>query len=259
MRTPLFVASLLCLLVSGTAAAQQADDEDVPAFDRPGLGLGTGIVPRGAMALELGLPSYTRDTDRDGVRSEQFDSEVTLRTGLAPRLELQLSGSPWQRERTRAPTEPSLRERGTGDTHAALKWLAPLRTESDRLAVLASATLARGDAAFSEGRQYALAGSWEHDFTDDLTSDLYVSHSRGDGQRATVWSPSLSLALGPRWSAFIEAGFTHTRGEPNESVAGGGVTFLWSERIQLDASLDAGLDADSPDLQAGVGLAVYFD
>lgn len=259
MRIRLFVASLLGLLLSGTAAAQQADEEDVPAFDRPGLGLGTGIVPRGAMALELGLPSYTRDTDRDGVRSEAFESEITVRTGLAPRLELQLTASPWQRERMHVPTQPRLREHGSGDTQLGLKWLAPLRAENDRFAVLASATLAQGDAAFSEGRQYALAGSWEHDFTDALSSDLYVSHRRGDGQRTTVWSPSVSLALGPHWSTFIEAGFTRTRGEPTESVAGGGVTFMWSERIQLDASLDAGLDADSPDLQAGVGVAVYFD
>lgn len=52
---------------------------------------------------------------------------------------------------------------------------------------------------------------------------------------------------------------TKEHGEPRETVAGGGVTWMWTDRVQLDASLDAGLDAHSPDLQAGLGISAYFD
>lgn len=116
------VPALACLLLAmpANAVAQDADS-DVPAFDRPGLGLGTGIVPRAAAALELGLPSYARDKDRDGIRSEQSSGDATVRTGLAPQLELQLSGSLWQQQRTRAPGQSSQRMHGHSDTLVALK------------------------------------------------------------------------------------------------------------------------------------------
>ncbi|PKH72206.1 transporter [Stenotrophomonas sp. Betaine-02u-21] len=253
------LALMVCsiLFVSGAVQAQQTDEP--PSFDRPGIGLGTGIVPRGALALELGLPSHERDRDADGLRTEQLSGEVTLRTGLFERWELQFSGSPWQRQRSRLPGMASTRTQGGGDAQLALKWAPPTGSETDRWALLGSATVARGDAALSEGRQYALAGSYEHDFSDHWTGALYASHSRGDGERSTVWSPSVSLALTPRLSAFVEAGVTKEHGEPRETVAGGGVTWMWTDRVQLDASLDAGLDAHSPDLQAGLGISAYFD
>jgi len=31
-----------------------------------------------------------------------------------------------------------------------------------------------------------------------------------------------------------------------------------ARRVQLDASFDLGLDRDSPDLQAGLGVSFYF-
>lgn len=254
-----YLAVVVCavLFASGPLKAQQADEP--PAFDRPGIGLGTGIVPRGALALELGLPSYERDRDADGLRTEQLSGDVTLRTGLFEHWELQVSGSPWQRQRSRLPAMASTRMRGGGDAQLALKWAVPTGRDTDRWALLASATVARGDAAFSEGRQYALAGSYEHDFSDHWTGALYASHGRGDGERSTVWSPSVSFAVTPRLSAFVEAGITKAHGEPRESVAGGGLTWMWTDSVQLDASFDAGLDDDSPDLQAGVGISAYFD
>lgn len=245
------------LFLSGPLKAEQA--EEPPSFDRPGIGLGTGIVPRGALAIELGLPSHERDRDADGLRTEQLSGDVTLRTGLFEDWEVQFAGSPWQRQRSRVPGMASTHTRGGGDAQLALKWAPPSGRESDRWALLASATVARGDAAFSEGRQYALAGSYEHDVSDRWTGALYASHSRGDGERSTVWSPSVSLALTPRLSAFVEAGVTKARGEPRQTVAGAGLTWMWTDRVQLDASFDAGLDADSPDMQAGVGISAYFE
>jgi len=254
-----YLAAVVCaaLFASSPLKAQQADEP--PSFDRPGIGLGTGIVPRGALALELGLPSYERDRDVDGLRTEQISGDVTLRTGLFEHWEVQLSGSPWQRQRSRLPGTDSTRTRGGGDTQLALKWAVPTSRDTDRWALLASATVARGDSAFSEGRQYALARSYEHDFSEQWTGALYASHSRGDGERSTVWSPSVSLTLTPRLSAFLEAGVTEARGAPRESVAGGGLTWMWTDRVQLDASVDAGLDDESPDLQAGLGISAYFD
>jgi len=248
-----------CALLLGlplAAAAQQADMP--PAFDRPGIGLGTGIVPRGALALELGLPSVTRDRDPDGLRTRLTQADATLRTGLAAHWELQVSSSPWQHLRSRGPGQPATTARGSGDSIVGLKW-APAREDAeDRWALLATTTLARGNADFSEGRLSTLAATYEHDLGEHWTGALYASASGGGGQRSVTWSPSLSWAASDRVSAFVEAGFTRNRGEPDENIAGAGVTWMATPRIQLDASFDLGLDRDSPDLQAGLGMAIYF-
>jgi len=258
MRRTLSVLGLFVAIANGPVHAQPEEPE-VPAFDRPGIGLGTGIVRRGALAVELGVPSYTRDRDRDAVQQEQAEGEITLRTGLFEGLELQVSSTPWQRQRTRSPGEPSQRLQGGGDTLVAVKWAPSTGSHADRIALLASSTLARGDAEFTDGRQYALAGTYEHDFDDRWSGALYASHAQGSGERSTIWSPSLTLALTPRVSAFVEAGFTRQRGEPRESVAGTGVTFMVSDSVQVDSYVDVGLDADSPDLEVGLGISAYFD
>lgn len=49
------------------------------------------------------------------------------------------------------------------------------------------------------------------------------------------------------------------RGEPSESVAGTGITFMLTDRVQVDSYVDVGLDADSPDLEVGLGISAYFD
>lgn len=244
-----------CLWLLATPALA----EDLPAFDRPGLGFGTDTVPRGALAVELGLPTWERDRDREGVRSRALAGDVLLRTGLSDQLELQLATTPWQRQSVRSADRPTERQQGSGDTQLALKWAGPGSTDRTAWALLASAVVARGNADFSDGRQYALAVSVEQALSERWSAALYASHERGDGQRSTTWSPSLSVAASERLSLFVEAGLTHARGAPDQRVAGAGVTWMLRPRVQLDASFDAGLDADSPDLQVGTGLAVYFD
>lgn len=244
-----------CLWLLATPALA----DELPAFDRPGLGFGTDTVPRGALALEVGLPTWQRDRDRDGVRTRSLAGDVLLRTGLSEQLELQVSTTPWQRQSVRSADLPTQRQHGSGDTQLALKWAGPGSTERTAWALLASAVVARGDADFSEGHQYALALSVEQALGERWSAALYGSHQRGDGERSTTWSPSLSLAATDRLSLFVEAGLTHSRGAPDQRVAGAGITWMLRPRVQLDASFDAGLDADSPDLQVGTGLAVYFD
>lgn len=249
------VLGTLAALAPLSTRAQTADAP--PSFDRPGLGVGTDIVPRGALAVELGLPSWERDRDREGLRSETLGTDATLRTGLTDTLEMQLALAPWQRLHVRAPGQPGSRVRGGGDSQLGVKW-APSLQGDDHWAVLATATLARGDADFSDGRQYALAATYERDLSDTLTAALFARHTRGAGERGTEWSPSLSLAFNERWTGFLEAGFTREHGGPSMSVAGGGVVWMPLPTLQFDASVDLGLNADSPDLQAGLGVSFYL-
>lgn len=253
-------SALPFILFAASASALAQDTDEVPGFDRPGIGFGTDTVRRGALAVELGFPSYLHDHADDGVHTVGLSSDLLLRTGLAPGWELQLSTSPWQRQRISSPQSlRSTRLQGAGDSHLAVKWAGPPSTDRTSWALLASAVIARGDADFSDGRQYALAASIDHRLAGNWSAALYASHQRGAGTHSTSWSPSLTLEVSDRLGFYLEAGFSHASNAPDETIAGAGVTWMLRRNVQLDASFDVGLDAGSPDLQAGAGVAIYLD
>ena len=255
MRAPAALALLLCTV----PILAVASDDDAPAFDRPGLGFSPTTLPRGGVALELGLPSLARDRDRDGVLSTQYSSDVTVRVGVGERVELQAFGTPWNRLRVAPRGQPASTLRGAGDSGVALKVALPSASDRHAWALLASTTFDTGEREFSAGGpQYALGGSYEYTFNDRWSGALYANAVRGAGEQSLSWSPSLSLALSENVGAFVEAGFTHAQGAPSTAIAGAGLTWMVARTVQLDASFDLGLDADSPDLQAGLGVSFYF-
>jgi hypothetical protein len=241
MRLP---AALALLLIASPAIAQD-DNAEPPAFDRPGIGFAPSTLPRGSVAVEWGLPSLERDRSDDGTRSTQYSSDLNLRIGLAEYVELQVFSTPWNHLQLKPRGAPSSSANGAGDKHA--------------LALLASSSFATGARDFSEGgTQYALGASYEYSFNDRWSGALYATATRGAGEDSFTWSPSLSVALTDEVSSYLEAGFTHTNGEPSTAIAGAGVTWMVARNVQLDASFDLGLDDDSPDVQAGLGVSFLF-
>lgn len=252
------IAAVALLLCTSPVLAQDGDAE-VPAFDRPGIGFSPSTLPRGGVALELGLPSLARDRDGEGTLSTQYSTDLNVRIGLGADLELQAFGTPWNQLRTRPRDGAASTEHGAGDSGLALKYALPLHSDKHAVALLASTTLDTGAAAFTEGgTQYALGASYEYSFNDRWSSALYANATRGAGADTFTWSPSLSLALNDQVSTYVEAGFTHTDGEPNTAIAGAGLTWMVARTVQVDASFDVGLDNHSPDLQAGLGVSFYF-
>lgn len=251
-------ALLLSVLFSGAVHAQQDAPPDL-AFDRPGIGFAASTLPRGGVALEAGLPSFSRDRDDAGVLSTQYSTDLNLRIGVASHMELQAFTSPWNHLRVAPRGAPSERSHGAGDLGLGLKVALPLSSEKHALAVLASTTFATGSRDFSEGAtQYALGASYEYDFNDQWTGALYANVTRGGSEDSVTWAPSLSFAATDTLSTYLEAGFTDTDGEPSTEIAGAGITWMVTPTVQLDASFDVGLDDDSPDVQAGLGVSVYF-
>jgi hypothetical protein len=234
-----------------TAAAHA----DIPAFDRPGIAFSTTTLPAGGVSWEQGLPDFERDDD-GGVRTTAYAAATNLRIGLADGVEVQLSGSPFNVARTRgAPTE-----RGGGDSGVAVKLALPTGTERFSWAVLAGATFDTGAAAFTAGAtQYDLATTFGYDLSDMVSSALYLAASRLDGDTTWAWSPSLGFAIDERFGAFVEAGFEYPEHGRAPRVAGGGVTFMATPRMQLDLSMDFGINDAAPDVQGGIGFSLYFD
>ncbi|WP_394539008.1 transporter [Lysobacter enzymogenes] len=254
MSLPRAALAGLALALSTQAQAQT----DTPSFDRPGIAFSTDTLPRGGFAWEQGLPDFERDRS-DGVRSTGYSAATTLRLGLTDTLELQLSGSPYNHSRQRGGGQRQSAH-GAGDTTAALKLALPSAHAKFSWALLASAAVATGAREFSDGRdQYALGATVAYDFDDATSGSLYLNVERSGGADAWTFSPSLSRAFGARWGGYVEAGWTRTAHAPDTGVAGAGVTFMATPRIQLDASLDAGLNDAAPDWQGGVGVSVFFD
>ncbi|WP_353085503.1 transporter [Stenotrophomonas sp.] len=249
---------LLLLLCSGGVHAQQDAPPDI-AFDRPGIGFAASTLPRGGVALEAGLPSFSRDRDDAGVLSTQYSADINLRIGLAEHLELQAFTSPWNHLRVAPRDTPAERSHGAGDVGIGLKVALPLSSEKHAVALLASTTFATGSRDFSEGAtQYALGASYEYDFNDRWTGALYANVTRGGSEDSITWAPSVSFAATDTVSTYLEVGFTEAHGEPSTRIAGAGVTWMVAPTVQLDASFDVGLDDGSPDTQAGIGISVYF-
>ncbi|MCF7752090.1 transporter [Bacillus subtilis subsp. subtilis] len=254
MRLPV---ALALLLIACPALAQ--DGDQTPAFDRPGIGFSPTTLPRGSVALEWGLPSLERDRDADGTRSTQYSSDINLRIGLAERVELQAFSTPFNHLQLKPRNDSARSRNGGGDSGLALKVALPTPSDKHAWALLASTTFATGARDFSEGgTQYALGGSYEYSFDDRWSGALYANATRGAGEDSFTWSPSMSVALTDTVSSYLEAGFTRTRGEPSTAIAGAGVTWMVARAVQLDASFDLGLDDDSPDLQAGLGVSFFF-
>jgi len=71
-------------------------------------------------------------------------------------------------------------------------------------------------------------------------------------------SPSWSVALAESVGAYVEAGyqFGSAQDQKDNVVAGGGLTWMVTPVVQLDAYGLVGLTRSSTDLAAGLGMSV---
>ncbi len=246
------VACLSTLALLGTPLARA----DAPAFDRPGISFSTSVLPVDSLDWEQGLPDLERDHG-NGIWSTLQSAGTNVRIGLGNDLELQLSGSPWNRL-DQHDAVSSQRLSGAGDTRISLKWAPSLTSKDWSLALLGSASFDTGTAAFSNGQQvYSLGVTVARDLGGDRSLAAYanVDHSGG----ADIWtlSANYGFPLGGNFAGYVEAGRSFGTGAP-ASVAGGGVTWLFRDRLQLDLYARCGLTPASPDLQAGAGVSLYW-
>ncbi len=229
---------------------------DAPAFDRPGISFSTSVLPAGTFDWEQGLPDLERDHG-DGIRSTTQSAGTNFRIGLGNELELQLSGSPWNRlDQHDAVSSQHLT--GAGDIRVSLKWAPPVAGKNWSLALLGGVSFDTGAAAFSNGQQvYSLGATVARDLGDDRSLAAYANVDHAGGADTWTLSANFGFPLGGDFAGYIEAGRSFGTGMP-ASVAGGGVTWLYRDRLQFDLYARCGLTAESPDLQAGAGISLYW-
>jgi len=230
---------------------------DTPAFDRPGIAFSTTTVPRGSLAVELGVPDFIHTSDA-GSRSTTYRLDTNARAGLGRALELQLATPVFNYQHADT-AGGSGSTTGLGDSRLSLKAALPSSSAEFSWAMLAGITFASGASAFSGGStQYTLATSLNQKLDDTYTAGFYIELDRADGATDYTLSPNLNFTLGSTLSGYVEAAYTHVPHSPDSSVAGAGLAWMVTPIVQLDLSFDLGLTSESPKLQGGFGVSVYL-
>jgi len=230
---------------------------DAPAFDRPGFAFATSTLPPGSFDWEQGLPDLQR-ASTDGVRSTIYSADTTLRFGLNPTLEVQVSGSPWNRIDVHAARTGS-QTQGAGDSGFALKWAPALANKDFSLALLGGVTLDTGAAALTNGRPvYSLGTTIGRGLGAGRALTLYANVNRSGGANTWTLSPAFGFPLTGQIGGFVEVGRI-AGGGTSSTLAGGGLTWLLRERVQFDVYARHDVSLNSPDLQAGLGICVIWN
>lgn len=230
---------------------------DTPAFDRPGIAFSTTTLPAGSFSVEQGLPDVSRDHS-GGTTATSYSADTRVRIGLGSKLEMQL-GTALLNRLTLKDQLGTHSTKGIGDSSIALKAALPSSASSFSWAALGAIEFATGDDAFTSGAtQYSLGltGSWALGLSQ--TVSLYANIDRLDGNDTFTLSPSLGFGLSDTVSAYVEAGLSAAKGS-DDYLAGGGLTWMVTPRLQLDGFVDHGLTSSSTDLLAGFGISIFFD
>ncbi len=241
---------LLVALIAGPALAQGPPREPL-VTDRPDFTESAVTVP--TLQLEAGY-TFTRAGEAD---AHSF-GELLLRVPLSGRIELRLgANSLIVRE------SPGDDATGVEDASLGFKLaLAPGSGAAPAVAVIAGATLPTGSNEFgSDHVQPGATLSLAWDLTNHASLGwnggyAYVSEA---GARFSEWASSLALgyALAPRLGGYGEVyGFlTPDEQGGNSSFINGGLTYLLTADLQLDARIGAGIDGGDAGTYVGVGVS----
>lgn len=249
-------AGLLFAAVSSLAAALPAH-ADNPGYDRPGLGFTPQVLAAGDTTLEQGLPTWTRDRAA-GTTQALYTTDSLLRLGIGGPFELQLGSSPFNALHENG----AGRDRwfhGRGDSVLGLKYAPSPRDAAFTWGLLGSVEFTDGAQAFrSERRQYLLGAQFNLQANENNSLGLYLQDVRSGGADSTTVAASDNYALGKTVTLYAEAAWLHVPDQGSGTVAGGGLAWMVTPRVQLDAGFDRRLSGAAPDWQTNLGVSIYF-
>lgn len=226
---------------------------DPPDFDRPGAGFATSVLPAGSVALEQGVPDWSREPDDSGALQGKYTADSLFRVGLGGPLELQLGGSLWNRL-----YGDGERRSGHGDSSVAMK-LAPSTTGNFSYAVLGQVTFDNGTRDIGNGaRQYTLGTTLGWKLLGDRQVTLFANLDRLQGSNTWTLAPVYTVPLSESLQGYLEADLIHDGQEGNEGLAGGGLALKLGDRAQADAFVLHRVGPRGALWEAGLGISVYF-
>lgn len=180
-----------------------------------------------------------------------------FRVGLTPTLELQLSGSPWNRVVSSGGGIHDHAE-GAGDSAIGLKWAPSLASKNWSLAVLGVIGLATGARAFTAGTTVTSLGvAATDDLGNNRSFEVYGNVDHAAGRNTLTLAANFGFPIHGDISGFAEVGHV-AGGGLTQSLLGGGLTWMLHERVQFDLYADRGLTRRGTDALAGFGISVFF-
>ncbi|MGH8159063.1 MAG: transporter [Rhodanobacter sp.] len=253
-RNPRFASLVVLLGWLGIGLPALADN---PGYDRPGYGFTPVVLGAGDITIEQGLPDWSR-VQQDGITSSQYSADSLLRMGLGGPVEVQLGSSPWNSLR-QIGAGMDYRSQGHGDTVLGLKLALPSSNPAFSWGLLGSVEFTDGAKAFrSDRRQYLLGAQFNLQLDERNSLGLYLQDVRSGGADSTTVAISDNYALGKTLMLYAESALLHAPGQSSGTVAGAGLAWLLTPRVQLDAGFDRRLNGAAPAWQTNLGVSIYF-
>jgi hypothetical protein len=245
-------------LLAACATLVSPSRADTPAFDRPGIAFSPTTLPAHSCAWEQGLPDFQRDRT-DGVTQRAYAASARLRYGITGRWELQLAAPLYEQVDTNGSGQ-AFRAAGAGDVSLALKLSLDPGADGFDLALLGAVSIPTASRRIGLGsEQYSLGATAGWSLGDSQSLAFYANVDVREHHATWTVSPNWSFALSDTVSGYLEGGyqFGSQPGQANNAVAGGGLTWMATPTVQLDAYGLVGLTRNSTDLGAGCGVSIF--
>ncbi|WP_158885319.1 transporter [Rhodanobacter sp. L36] len=230
---------------------------DNPGYDRPGYGFAPAVLAAGDVTFEQGLPDWSRDHD-GGVSSSLYAADSLLRIGIGGPLELQLGSTPWNSLR-QSGAGVNHRSSGRGSSNLGLKLALPSSNKDFSWGLLGNVEFTDGAKDFrNDQRQYLLGAQFNWQASERHSLGAYLEDVRAGHTDSTTVAFSDNVTLSKTLVAYVETALLHSPDQGHGTVAGGGLTWMASPRVQLDAGLDHRLSGNASEWQTNLGVSVYF-
>ena len=109
-----------------------------------------------------------------------------------------------------------------------------------------------------DNRQYLLGAVFNWQATPRDSLGAYLETVRSGGRNDQLVALHAGRALDDSVGVYAEAAWQHSATDGSGSMAGAGLAWQATPRVQLDASFRHRLGGVADDWQAGLGVSVYF-
>ncbi len=246
---------VLTYLLAGCLSPSIASAEDgAIAPDRPGLSTGTYTVAPGYVYLEAG---YQYEFNRSGAdTATQTLPQLVMRTGITEDLEINFMWDGWNKDHMEGlPNETSRADLTIGSKYRIVV------SEQYNVTLIGLVSIPVGSEPSTSDNADPLVGlMWDYSLSDsvELFGGVQTTQIEDDDENAYLEN-QIGLGLGfehtDRLSSFVEyfGVFPDRSQEDEQHIIDGGLTYLYSDDIQLDISAGVGLnEATSHFISLGV-------
>ena len=257
----------LAMLAAAPAAAQTLREF---CGDRPGLDTPACTVDKGHLQVEIGIGDWTLDKQPDSRTDTMLAGEIQLRYGIGDTNELRLGWTAYGHERVRDRMTGEIgRTARTGDVTIGIKQNL-LNPDGKQLSIALLPF-----ASLPVGRRPIGAGTWGaglllpvgYELTDGIQLELTPEidarpNEEGDG-RHLAYSTVIGVELALTEALDLDLDLQAIRDrEPGQhatmALAGVALGYKLAERTQFDVGANAGINHQTPDIEAFFGVSRKF-